>query len=68
MLGQYCSRNVGVLELSKRPFVNDSGVARIFEQTRRDPRLCHVSAENEYIFRDVKKDYNRPRGRATLQG
>lgn len=55
MISQYRSRDIGVLVLSKRPLVNDSGIARIFEQAWSDPRLHQGIAENEYVFRDVKK-------------
>lgn len=50
MLGQFCSRNIGVLVLSKSPLVNDSEIARLFEQAWRDPRLGQDSVENEYVF------------------
>ena len=50
MLCQFCSRNIGVLVLSKSPFVNDSGIARPVEQAWRDPRLDQGNAENGYVF------------------
>jgi hypothetical protein len=39
MLNQSCQRNIGFLVQSKRPLVNDIGIAGIFEQTWRYPRL-----------------------------
>ena len=64
MLSQSGLRNIRVLVQSKRPLVNDIRIAGIVEQTWRYPRLV---AQIEDAFRDVK-DYNAPRGRATLRG
>jgi hypothetical protein len=37
--GQFIFRDLGVLVLSKCPLIDDSGVARAIEQTRRYPWL-----------------------------
>lgn len=39
MLSQSCQCNTGILVQSKRPLVNDIGIAGIVEQTWRYPRL-----------------------------